>query len=128
MTMRLQCSFWRPKQVTNHAVEYVFFDLEIYIIYILSGGVGINLVGANQVIIHDIDYNPHNDKQAEDRAHRLGQVKDVDVYKLICKDSVDESIIGKHYIKLSLDADISENDDSKAKLEVMKHFKRILFD
>lgn len=103
-------------------------EITVFILTTKAGGVGINLVGANQVIIHDIDYNPHNDKQAEDRAHRLGQVKDVDVYKLICKDSVDESIIGKHYIKLSLDADISENDDSKAKLEVMKHFKRILFD
>lgn len=37
------------------------------------GGLGINLTSANVVIIHDIDFNPYNDKQAEDRCHRLGQ-------------------------------------------------------
>ena len=37
------------------------------------GGLGINLTSANVVIIHDIDFNPYNDKQAEDRCHRMGQ-------------------------------------------------------
>ena len=40
-----------------------------------AGGVGINLTGANRVVIYDIDYNPHNDKQAEARSHRVGQKK-----------------------------------------------------
>lgn len=40
-----------------------------------AGGVGINLTSANRVILYDIDYNPHNDKQAEARCHRLGQKK-----------------------------------------------------
>lgn len=84
------------------------------------------MIGANKVIIHDIDYNPHNDKQAEDRCHRVGQLKEVDVYKLICKDSVDETMVNTHYTKLSLDANISNNDDSKAKLEIMKNFKNFL--
>ena len=84
------------------------------------------MVGANKVIIHDIDYNPQNDKQAEDRAHRVGQIKEVDVYKLICKDTIDETMIDTHYTKLSLDANISNNDDSKSKLEVIKNFKNIL--
>lgn len=38
-----------------------------------AGGLGINLTAADTVIIHDIDYNPYNDKQAEDRCHRVGQ-------------------------------------------------------
>jgi SWI/SNF-related matrix-associated actin-dependent regulator 1 of chromatin subfamily A len=52
-------------------------DSEIFI-FLLStkaGGMGINLTAANVVIMHDIDYNPFNDKQAEDRCHRVGQTK-----------------------------------------------------
>ena len=40
-----------------------------------SGGLGINLTSANVVILHDIDFNPYNDKQAEDRCHRVGQTR-----------------------------------------------------
>lgn len=50
-----------------------FNDDESYKIFLLStkaGGFGINLTGANVVIMYDMDHNPHNDKQAEDRAHR----------------------------------------------------------
>ncbi len=52
-------------------------DREIFI-FLLStkaGGVGINLTAANVVVLHDIDFNPFNDKQAEDRCHRVGQTK-----------------------------------------------------
>jgi SWI/SNF-related matrix-associated actin-dependent regulator 1 of chromatin subfamily A len=50
-----------------------FNDDESHKIFLLStkaGGFGINLTGANVVIMYDLDFNPHNDKQAEDRAHR----------------------------------------------------------
>lgn len=40
-----------------------------------GGGLGINLTAANTVILHDLDFNPYNDKQAEDRCHRMGQTK-----------------------------------------------------
>ena len=40
---------------------------------IFLGGLGINLTTADTVIFHDLDYNPYNDKQAEDRCHRMGQ-------------------------------------------------------
>ena len=49
-----------------------------YFIFILStraGGLGINLTSANTVILHDLDFNPYNDKQAEDRVHRVGQTR-----------------------------------------------------
>ena len=42
---------------------------------LFTGGLGINLTSANVVVIHDIDFNPYNDKQAEDRCHRIGQNK-----------------------------------------------------
>ena len=45
------------------------------------GGLGINLTAANSVIMHDLDCNPYNDKQAEDRCHRLGQTKEVKIIR-----------------------------------------------
>lgn len=57
-----------------------------------SGGLGLNLIGADTVILHDSDFNPNVDQQAEDRCHRIGQTRPVHVIKLISKDSVDEKI------------------------------------
>lgn len=47
----------------------------IFILSTRAGGLGINLTAANVVIIHDIDFNPYNDKQAEDRCHRVRQTR-----------------------------------------------------
>lgn len=46
-----------------------------------AGGQGLNLVGADTVIIHDMDFNPQMDRQAEDRCHRIGQSKPVTIYR-----------------------------------------------
>ena len=48
-----------------------------------AGGQGLNLTGADTVILHDVDFNPQIDRQAEDRCHRLGQSKPVHVYRLV---------------------------------------------
>ena len=56
----------------------LFNEDDSYFIFILStraGGLGINLTSANTVILHDLDFNPYNDKQAEDRVHRVGQTR-----------------------------------------------------
>lgn len=50
-------------------------DLFIFLLSTKAGGLGINLTAASHIILHDIDFNPYNDKQAEDRCHRLGQTK-----------------------------------------------------
>jgi SNF2 family DNA or RNA helicase len=49
----------------------------IFILSTKAGGLGINLTSANTVILHDLDFNPYNDKQAEDRCHRVGQLRSV---------------------------------------------------
>ena len=47
----------------------------IFVLSTRAGGLGINLTAANTVILHDLDFNPYNDKQAEDRCHRVGQTR-----------------------------------------------------
>ncbi|ODV63645.1 DNA-dependent ATPase FUN30 ASCRUDRAFT_73458 [Ascoidea rubescens DSM 1968] len=84
-------------------------EIKIFLLTTKSGGFGINLVCANVVIIFDQSFNPHDDKQAEDRCHRLGQEKDVEVIKLITKDSIEENILMLGRNKLALDKNMSEN-------------------
>ena len=54
-----------------------------------AGGLGINLMTANKVIIFDSDFNPQSDLQAMDRAHRIGQKREVHVYRLITENTVE---------------------------------------
>lgn len=83
-------------------------DLSIFacLLSTRAGGQGLNLVGADTVIIHDMDFNPQMDRQAEDRCHRIGQQKPVTIYRLVTKDSVDENIYEIARRKLVLDAAI----------------------
>ncbi|KAJ0974495.1 hypothetical protein J5N97_016460 [Dioscorea zingiberensis] len=74
-----------------------------------AGGQGLNLIGADTVIIHDMDFNPQMDRQAEDRCHRIGQIKPVTVYRLVTKDTVDENIYEIARRKLVLDAAVLES-------------------
>lgn len=67
-----------------------------YFLFLLStraGGQGINLTAADCVIFYESDWNPTLDLQAMDRAHRLGQDKDVYVYRFVCKNTIEEQII-----------------------------------
>ena len=77
-----------------------------FILSTRAGGQGLNLTGADTVILHDVDFNPQIDRQAEDRCHRLGQEKTVTVYRLVTKDSVDEKIVAIAEQKMHLDAAI----------------------
>lgn len=69
-----------------------------------AGGLGINLATADTVVIYDSDWNPQADLQAQDRCHRIGQKKPVNVYRLITKDSIEEKIYQRAVKKLYLDA------------------------
>lgn len=57
-----------------------------------AGGVGLNLVGANHLILVDLHWNPQLEMQAQDRIYRLGQTKTVHVYKLMAVDTIEERI------------------------------------
>ena len=58
-----------------------------------AGGLGINLATADTVIIYDSDWNPQNDLQAQARAHRIGQKNQVNIYRLVSKNSIEEDIV-----------------------------------
>ncbi|CAJ1993916.1 SWI/SNF-related helicase [Leishmania donovani] len=60
-----------------------------------SGGIGLNLTGADTVIFYDSDWNPTIDLQAQDRCHRIGQTRPVTIYRLISEHTVEESILEK---------------------------------
>ena len=80
----------------------------IFILSTRSGGLGINLVGADTVIFYDSDWNPAMDAQAQDRAHRIGQTRDVHIYRLVSESTVEENILKKatqkrHLSQLSLE-------------------------
>ncbi|RWR92898.1 protein CHROMATIN REMODELING 19 [Cinnamomum micranthum f. kanehirae] len=74
-----------------------------------AGGQGLNLIGADTVVIHDMDFNPQMDRQAEDRCHRIGQTKPVTIYRLVTKGTVDENVYEIAKRKLILDAAVLEN-------------------
>ncbi|XP_014280973.1 helicase domino isoform X2 [Halyomorpha halys] len=114
-----------------------------FILSTRSGGVGINLTGADTVIFYDSDWNPTMDAQAQDRCHRIGQTRDVHIYRLISEKTVEENILKKAnqkrmlgdvaieggnfttaYFKSStiqdlFNVDTSENDASRRMAEVL---------
>ncbi|KAK6057204.1 protein, SNF2 family [Cooperia oncophora] len=76
----------------------------IFMLTTRAGGLGINLATADVVVIFDSDWNPQSDLQAMDRAHRIGQKKQVRVFRLITENTVDERIIERAEVKLRLDS------------------------
>lgn len=80
-----------------------------YFCFLLStraGGLGLNLQTADTVIIYDSDWNPHQDLQAQDRAHRIGQKNEVRILRLITSNSVEEKILSRAQFKLDMDGKV----------------------
>ncbi|KAJ4394469.1 swr1 complex component [Gnomoniopsis smithogilvyi] len=68
-----------------------------------SGGLGLNLTGADTVIFYDQDWNPAMDKQCQDRCHRIGQTRDVHIYRLVSEHTIEANILRKASQKQMLD-------------------------
>ncbi|AET38002.1 chromatin-remodeling ATPase ISW1 Ecym_2256 [Eremothecium cymbalariae DBVPG len=75
----------------------------IFLLTTRAGGLGINLTTADVVVLYDSDWNPQADLQAMDRAHRIGQKKQVKVFRLVTDNSVEEKILERATQKLRLD-------------------------
>ena len=66
----------------------------VFLLTTRVGGLGINLTGANKVVIFDPDWNPAIDLQAKERACRIGQEKNVEIFRLISKGTIEEKVCG----------------------------------
>ena len=85
-------------------------EVKLFLISLKAGGTGLNLTGADTVIIYDPWWNPAVENQAVDRAHRIGQTKTVSVYRLVTEDSIEQKIMDLKSRKAKLvDALINEN-------------------
>ncbi|CAB0038921.1 unnamed protein product [Trichogramma brassicae] len=85
-----------------------------------AGGLGINLATADTVIIFDSDWNPQNDLQAQARAHRIGQKNQVNIYRLVTKDSVEEEIVERAKRKMVLDHLVIQRMDTTGRTVLNK--------
>jgi helicase SWR1 len=76
-----------------------------------SGGLGINLTGADTVIFYDLDWNPAMDKQCQDRCHRIGQTRDVHIYRFVSEHTIESNILRKSNQKRMLDDVVIQEGD-----------------
>ncbi|ODV96218.1 hypothetical protein PACTADRAFT_23143, partial [Pachysolen tannophilus NRRL Y-2460] len=101
-------------------------ELFIFLLSTRAGGLGINLTAADTVVFYDSDWNPTIDSQAMDRAHRLGQTRQVTVYRLLVKGTIEERMRDrakqKEHVqqvvmegKANTDDEVSSNNNSKGK-------------
>ncbi|KAI9499409.1 SNF2 family N-terminal domain-containing protein [Zychaea mexicana] len=104
-----------------------------YFVFLLStraGGLGLNLQAADTVIIFDSDWNPHQDLQAQDRAHRIGQTKEVRIFRLISANSIEENILARANYKLDIDGKVIQAGkfDNRSTEEDREAFLRSLLE
>ncbi len=104
-----------------------------YFCFLLStraGGLGLNLQTADTVIIFDSDWNPHQDLQAQDRAHRIGQKNEVRILRLISANSIEEKILERAQYKLDMDGKVIQAGkfDNKSTNEEREQLLRTLME
>jgi SWI/SNF-related matrix-associated actin-dependent regulator of chromatin subfamily A member 5 len=87
----------------------------VFLLSTRAGGLGINLQAANHVVIYDSDWNPQMDLQAQDRAHRIGQTREVRVYRFVTDGTIEERVYQRALKKLYLDALIVQQGRAVAK-------------
>lgn len=90
-------------------------DIFVFLLSTRAGGLGINLTAADTVIFYDSDWNPTVDQQAMDRAHRLGQTRQVTVYRLICKGTIEERILQRAREKSEIQRMVIQGGSFKGK-------------
>jgi len=99
-----------------------------------AGGVGINLTAADTVIIYDSDWNPQNDLQAQARCHRIGQTKEVKIYRLLCRKTYEMQMFHMSSLKMGLDQAVlqgiesNDNNNVMTKEEIEKLLKHGAYD
>ena len=93
--------------MTTHSPHTVQ-SIALFLLSTKAAGLGLNLTSATTVVFYDVSFNPQDDKQAEDRCHRIGQHHAVTVYRLLSADSIDICLlIPSFHISLSLSLSLS---------------------
>jgi len=90
---------------------------DLFLISLKAGGLGLNLTAADYVIHMDPWWNPAVEDQASDRAHRIGQTRPVTIYRLVCKNSIEEKIVRLHQEKRALAGSLLEGSDISARMK-----------
>jgi SNF2 family DNA or RNA helicase len=90
---------------------------DLFLISLKAGGVGLNLTAADYVIHMDPWWNPAVEDQASDRAHRIGQVHPVTIYRLVCSHTIEEKILSLHREKKDLADSLLEGTDMPTRLD-----------
>ena len=90
----------------------------LFLLSTRAGGLGINLQTADIVILYDSDWNPQADLQAQDRAHRIGQKRPVQVFRLVTEDTIEQKVVERAQQKLKLDAMVVQQGRLKDKDEL----------
>ncbi|MCD4819758.1 MAG: DEAD/DEAH box helicase [Candidatus Cloacimonetes bacterium] len=99
--------------------------VRVFLISLKTGGYGLNLTAADTVIIVDPWWNPMGENQAIDRAHRIGQTKKVNVYKIITKGTVEEKILDLQYEKKEMFNQLIEDGKNMIKGLTFEKIKRM---
>ena len=103
-------------------------DVFLFLISTKAGGVGLNITGANVVIVFDPSWNPSNDLQAQDRAYRIGQRRDVRVYRLITAGSIEENVYLRQVYKQQMSKNAVDGEKATRYFNaVLRHRKGELF-
>ncbi|XP_067424701.1 DNA excision repair protein ERCC-6-like 2 isoform X2 [Emydura macquarii macquarii] len=95
-------------------------DVNICLVSTMAGGLGLNFVGANVVILFDPTWNPANDLQAIDRAYRIGQCRDVKVFRLISLGTVEEMMYLRQVYKQQLHCVVVGSENAKRYFEAVQ--------
>ncbi|CAH2294299.1 DNA excision repair ERCC-6-like 2 isoform X1 [Pelobates cultripes] len=98
-------------------------EVNICLVSTMAGGLGLNFVGANVVVVFDPTWNPANDLQAIDRAYRIGQCRDVKVFRLISLGTVEEMIYLRQVYKQQLHCVVVGSENAKRYFEAVQGSK-----
>lgn len=104
-------------------------EIPVFLLSTKAGGAGINLACANKVVIFDSSFNPQEDVQAENRAHRVGQTQEVEIFRFVTRGTIEEQIYALGQTKLALDQAVAGDEDGgKAEEKGMNIVERMVLD
>jgi hypothetical protein len=102
----------KKRQFQANQFNEVESDKRVFLLQIKSGGIGLNLYGANYVFIMEPTWNPSVEDQAVDRAHRIGQTRAVNIYRMICSGTIEEKIMKLQNRKRAIKNKVESGENS----------------